>query len=59
MFFDGLKIPTSVLCSSTPKGPFKPSLVPIGQIVSEEKIFERKTKRFKTAKKKIKTKKTT
>ena len=40
MYFDGSKIPTSVLCT-IPQGTFKVSLVPIGQVVSEEKSFER------------------
>ena len=39
MFFDGSKIPTSVLCTIL-QGTFIPSLVSIGQVVSEEKIFE-------------------
>ena len=39
MFFDGSKIPTSVLCR-IPQGILIRSLVPMGQIVSEEKIFE-------------------
>ena len=39
MFFDPSKISTSVLCS-TPQGTFIPSLISIGQVVSE-KIFER------------------
>ena len=39
MFFDGSKIPTSVLCK-IPKGTFIPSLVPIGQVVTEEKILD-------------------
>ena len=50
IFFNGSKIPTSVLCRK-PKETFTPSLVPIGQAVSEEKIFERKT--LKIAKKKV------
>ena len=40
MFFDTSKISISVL-SKTPKGIFIPSLVPIGQVVSEEMIFEK------------------
>ena len=40
MFFDGLKIPTSVLCR-LPQGTFIPSFVPIGQVVSVEKSFEK------------------
>ena len=40
MFFDGLKMPTSVLCR-IPKGTFVPCLVSIGQVVSEENIFGR------------------
>ena len=40
MFFDRLKIPTSVLCR-IPQGTFIPSLVPIGQVESEEKSFEK------------------
>ena len=39
MFFDGSKIPTSVL-RRIPQGTFIPSFVPIGQVVSEEKSFE-------------------
>ena len=38
MFFDGSKIPTTVLCT-IPQGTFIPSSVPLGQVVSEEKIF--------------------
>ena len=38
MFFDGSNIPTSVLCK-IPQGTFIPTLVPIGQAVSEEKGF--------------------
>ena len=40
MFFNRSKILISVLCM-TPQGTFIPSLVPIGQEVTEEKIFER------------------
>ena len=44
LFFDGPKTPKSVLCM-IPLGTFIPSLVSIGKVVSEEKIFERnKTK---------------
>ena len=39
-FFDGSKIPTSVLCMIH-QGTFMPSLVQIGQVVLEEKIFKR------------------
>ena len=39
MFFHGSKIPTTVLCK-VPQGTFKQSLVLIGQVVLEEKIFE-------------------
>ena len=41
MFFNGLKIPTSVLCRLT-LGTIVPSLVPIGNAVSDEKTFGRK-----------------
>ena len=41
MFFDGSKIPTSVLYN-IPLETFIPNLVPISQVMSEEKIFERK-----------------
>ena len=40
MFFNRSNYPTSVLCR-IPQDTFIPSLVPIGQVVSEEKIFER------------------
>ena len=40
MFFNGSKIPTPVLCR-IPQETFIPSLVPIGQVVSEEKSFEK------------------
>ena len=40
MFFDGSKIPTTVL-SRIPNGSFIQNLVPIGQAVSEEKSFEK------------------
>ena len=48
MFFDLAKIPTSVLCR-IPKRTFIPSLDPIGQVVSEEKSFEKllKTKDYR------------
>ena len=49
MFFDRTKIPTSILCM-VPQGTFIPSLSLIGQVVSEEKIFERKNRK-KTSKK--------
>ena len=39
MFFDGQKIPTSVLCR-IPQGTFIPSLVTMGKVVSE-KSFEK------------------
>ena len=39
-FFDESKIPTSVLCR-IPEGTFIPSLVPTGQVLSEEKSFEK------------------
>ena len=39
-FFDGSKIFKSVLCKIS-KGTFIRTLVQIGQVVSEEKIFER------------------
>ena len=45
IFFNGSKIPTSVLCR-IPKGTFMPSFVPIGQVVSEEKLFERNNIKF-------------
>ena len=38
MFFDRSKIPKSVLCR-IPQGTFIPSLIPIGQVVSEVKYF--------------------
>ena len=41
---DRSKIQTSVLCR-IPKGTFLPSLVPIGEVVSEEKTFERKNRK--------------
>ena len=40
MFFDRSKILTTVLCL-IPQQTFIPSLVPIGKVVSEEKIIER------------------
>ena len=40
MFFDGWKVPTSVLCR-IPQETFIPGLVLIGQVVSEEKSFEK------------------
>ena len=40
MFFDRSKIPIPVLCKISQET-FIPSLVPIGQVVSQEKIFER------------------
>ena len=40
MLFDGSKIPTLILCR-IPQGTFKLSLVQIGQVVSEEKSFEK------------------
>ena len=40
MFFDGPKIPTSVLCR-IPHELFIPSLVPNGPVVSEDKKFEK------------------
>ena len=40
MFFDRSKIPTPVLCRISQET-FKPSLVQIGQVVSEEKSFEK------------------
>ena len=40
MFFDESKIPTSILCS-IPQGAFIPIWFQFGQVVSEEKIFER------------------
>ena len=40
MFFDKSKIPTSDLCK-IPQETFKPRLVSISQVVSEEKNFER------------------
>ena len=40
IFFDRSKIPSSVLCT-IPQGTFIPSLVPIDQVVSEEKSFEK------------------
>ena len=39
MFFDRSQNPTSVLCK-IPQETFIPRLVPIGQVVSEEKSFE-------------------
>ena len=40
MFFIESKIPTTVLCT-IPQGTFILNLVPIGQVVSEEKSFEK------------------
>ena len=40
MFFYRSKIPTSVLCRISQRT-FTPNLVQIGQVMSEEKIFER------------------
>ena len=40
MFFNGSKIPTSVLCR-LPQGTFIPIFVPIDQMVSEKKSFEK------------------
>ena len=40
MFFNGSKIPIPVLCRIT-QGTFILSSVPIGQVVSEEKSFEK------------------
>ena len=51
MFFDKTKTPTSILCR-IPQRTFKPSLVPIGQVVSEEKIFQRNN--IKSSKKMLK-----
>ena len=39
MFFDGAKIPTIVQCR-IPQETFIPSLVPIGQVVSEKKSLK-------------------
>ena len=49
--FDGSEIPTSILCRIK-QGPFMQSLVPISQVVSEEKICEKKIT-SKIAKKKV------
>ena len=43
MFFDGSKLPTSVLWR-IPQGTFILSLVPIGQVVSDQKIFVERNK---------------
>ena len=40
MFFNGLKIPISVLCR-IPQQKFLLSLIPISQVVSEEEIFDK------------------
>ena len=40
MFFDGSKIPTSVLCRILLET-FVPSLVPVGQVMSKEKILKK------------------
>ena len=40
MFFNESNIPTSIL-RRIPQGPLIPSLVPMGQVVSEEKSFEK------------------
>ena len=44
MFFDGTKIPTSVLCR-IPHGIFTPSLVPIGQERNKIKNSKKKSKK--------------